>query len=227
MNAQWQKLSGRFAAFSQRERLMIGAAALVGVFFLPLTVWVDPPGKRAAVLREQLAKQEVELTTLQAQIADLKTRLVDPDAANRKTLAELQAELATVDGEIGSLDEKLVPPQKMGKVLQMVLSHHRGLSLVSLRSLAPEPLLAMPEEKKGTEPKSAVPARLDENLWRHGLEIRVAGSYPDLLAYVAELERAPQRLLWGGMTLKVTAWPRNELTLTVYTLSRERDWLAV
>lgn len=226
MNAQWQKLSGRFAALSQRERLLIGVAVLAAVFFLPLTVWVDPPGKRAAALRGQLATQATELATLQAQVADLKAGLVDPDAANRKTLAELQAELGRIDGEIGSLDEKLVPPQKMGKVLQMVLSHHRGLSLVSLRSLAPEPLLAMPEAKKETE-KSAVAARLDENLWRHGLEIRVAGNYADLLAYVAELERAPQRLLWGGMSFKVTAWPRNELTLTVYTLSRERDWLAV
>lgn len=226
MNGQWQKLSGRFAALSQRERLLIGVAALAIVFFLPLTVWVDPPGKRAAALRGQLATQATELATLQAQVADLKARLVDPDAANRKTLAELQAELGRIDGEIGSLDEKLVPPQKMGKVLQMVLSHHRGLSLVSLRSLAPEPLLAMPAAKKESE-KSAVAARLDENLWRHGLEIRVAGNYADLLAYVAELERAPQRLLWGGMQLKVTAWPRNELTLTVYTLSRERDWLAV
>lgn len=229
MNAQWQKLSGRYTALSQRERLLIGFAVLALVFFLPLTVWVDPPAKRAAALRSQLAAQETELATLQAQIAELKARLVDPDAANRKTLAELQAELGRIDAEIGSLDEKLVPPQKMGKVLQMVLSHHRGLSLVSLRSLAPEPLLAMPEEKKGANAneKSAVAARLDENLWRHGLEIRVAGNYADLLAYVAELERAPQRLLWGGMTLKVTAWPRNELTLTVYTLSRERDWLAL
>jgi MSHA biogenesis protein MshJ len=227
MNAQWQKLSARYAALSQRERLLIAVAVLALVFFLPLTVWVDPPGKRATTLRSQLATQEAELAALQAQIADLKTKLVDPDAANRKMLAELQAELGKIDGEIGSLDEKLVPPQKMGKVLQMVLSRHRGLSLVSLRSLAPEPLLPMPEEKKGGPEKSAAATRLDENLWRHGLEIRVAGSYGDLLAYVAELERAPQRLLWGGMTLKVTVWPRNELTLTVYTLSRERDWLAV
>jgi MSHA biogenesis protein MshJ len=72
-----------------------------------------------------------------------------------------------------------------------------------------------------------VATRQQENIWRHGLEVRVAGSYADLLAYVVELERAPQRLLWGGMALKVTVWPTSELTLTVYTLSRERDWLAV
>ena len=226
MNANWQKLTERYAAMSRREQLLIAVAALTVAFFLPLTVWVDPPAKRATALAGQLAVQETELAALQAQIAGLRARLVDPDAANRKALAELQAQLATVDQEIGSLDDQLVPPQKMGKVLQMVLSRHRGLSLVSLRSLAPEPLLAPSDDKQSAAERLAMLVR-QENLWRHGLEIRVAGSYADLLAYVAEMERGPQRLLWGDMALKVTAWPKSELTLTVYTLSRERDWLAV
>jgi MSHA biogenesis protein MshJ len=226
MNALWRNLTERYAALKQREQLLVGVAALAVLFFLLLTVWVDPPAKRAAAMRAQLAGQEKELAALQAQVAGLKSQLVDPDAANRKALAELQGRLAAIEGEIISLDDKLVPPQKMGKVLQTMLSHHRGLALVSLRSLAPEPLLVPPDEKKNAGEKSAVAVR-QENIWRHGLEIRVAGSYADLLAYVAELERAPQRLLWGGMALKVTAWPKSELTLTVYTLSRERDWLAV
>lgn len=226
MNANWHKLTERYAAMSRREQLLIAVAALAAVFFVPLTVWVDPPAKRATALAAQLATQQTELAALQAQIAGLKTRLVDPDAASRKALAELQAELATVDKEIGNLDDQLVPPQKMGKVLQMVLARHRGLSLVSLRSQTPEPLLLPPDEKLSAAERLAQVVR-QENLWRHGLEIRVAGGYADLLTYVAELERAPQRLLWGGMTLKVTAWPKSELTLTVYTLSRERDWLAV
>lgn len=226
MNALWRKWADRYGSRSQREQLLIGAATLALVFFLPLTIWVDPPSKRASTLRTQLDTQQKELDALQAQVAGLKAQLVDPDAANRKALADLQGRLAAIDGEIGSLDDKLVPPQKMGKVLQTVLSRHRGLSLVSLRSLAPEPLLAPPEEKKNAAAKSAAVVR-QENIWRHGLEIRIAGSYADLHAYVAELERAPQRLLWGGMALKVIAWPKSELTLTVYTLSRERDWLAV
>lgn len=227
MNATWRKLSERFATFSRREQLLIALAALAIAFFLPLTIWVDPPAKRAAALRAQMAGQETELAALQAQVADLKSKLTDPDAANRKRLNDLQAQLTKVDGELGNLDEKLVPPEKMSRVLQTVLARHRGLALVSLRSLAPEPLLAVAEDKKGGAQKSAVVTRHQENIWRHGIEVRVAGSYADLLAYMVELERAPHRLLWGGMALKVTVWPKSELTLTVYTLSRERDWLAV
>lgn len=224
MKDVWRKWAGRYAAMSQREQLLIAAAAIVVVVFGLLTIWVDPATKRAAILRTQMASQEKDLATLQAQIGSLKSQLHDPDAANRKLLGELHAKLTGIDKEIGNLDEKLVPPQRMGGVLQTVLSHHRGLALLGLRSLAPEPLLAVPAEKDAT--KKAV-ASERENIYRHGLEIHVAGSYADLLAYVAELERAPQRLLWSGMALKTVDYPRSELTLTVYTLSRERDWLAL
>ncbi|MBU1236893.1 MAG: type II secretion system protein M [Gammaproteobacteria bacterium] len=225
MNALWHKWAGRYAALSAREQMLIAVAALAIVYFLMQAVWVDPAAKRVAAMRAQMVGQETELTALEAQIANIKAQLHDPDEANRKLLAELQAQLSGVEGEIGNLDDKLVPPQRMGKVLQTVLSRHRSLALVSLRSLAPEPLLVVPEEKAVPE-KSAVATRR-ENIYRHGIEIRVLGTYADLLAYVAELERSPQRLLWGGMSLKVTAYPRSELTLTVYTLSRELDWLAV
>jgi MSHA biogenesis protein MshJ len=65
------------------------------------------------------------------------------------------------------------------------------------------------------------------NIHKHGIEIRMAGNYLDLLAYVADLESLPQKLLWGNMALTVTAYPRSELTLTVYTLSLDPTWLVV
>lgn len=222
-NPTWQKWADRYAAMSPREQVMVAAAIIVTVGLLLLTFWVDPAAKHVAGLRAQMSTQQTELITLQAQIASIKSQLQDPDAANRKALDELRARLTGVDDQIGHLDEKLVPPEKMGKLLQRVLTRHRGLALVSLRSMSPEPLLASPEKAAGGKE----PVMLRENIFRHGLEIRVAGSYAELIAYVAELERSPQRLLWGGINLAVIAYPRSELTLTVYTLSRERDWLAV
>ncbi|HZV53701.1 MAG TPA: type II secretion system protein GspM [Rhodocyclaceae bacterium] len=224
MNARWQQLAIRYAALSRREQLLIAVATIALVGFLLYSLWVGPAAQRAAGLRKQMEGQQADLATLRAQVASLKSQLHDPDAANRKVMAELQARLSDIDSQIGRLDEKLVPPQRMGKLLQTVLARQRGLSLVSLRSLPPEPLIMPPVEKGSAARAPAVPR---ENIYRHGLEIRIAGGYADLLAYVAELERAPERLLWGGMVLAVTDYPRSELTLTVYTLSRDLDWLTV
>ncbi len=65
------------------------------------------------------------------------------------------------------------------------------------------------------------------NIYKHGIEIKLAGGYGDLLAYVADLEASPQKLLWGGMRLTVKQFPVSELTLTVYTLSLDSIWLVV
>lgn len=232
MKAQWRKLADRYAALSRREQVMVAAATLVAVGYLAFLLWVSPAATRSAALRKQIATQQTELATLQAQITSIKSQLRDPDAANRKALAELQAKLTGVNDQIGRLDDRLVPPEKMGKLLQTVLVRHRGLALVGLRSLPPEPLLKPPAADPAAGAKGAAKAAKpaappSENIYKHGLEIRIAGGYPELLAYVAELERAPQRLLWGRMALAVTAYPRSELTLTVYTLSRDQEWLAV
>lgn len=226
MNAIWRSWADRYAALSRREQVMVALALVVAVGFLLMTFWVEPATRRLTDLRTGLAARQNELTALDSQVAGLKSRLEDPDAAGRRQLAELQARLGAIDAQIGKLDDKLVPPQRMGQVLQAVLARHGGLTLIGLRSLAPEPLLVPPTADKGAGDGKPGEAR-KENIYRHGLEVRLAGNYADLLGYVAELERTSQRLLWGGMALSVTAYPRSELTLIVYTLSRDRDWLAV
>jgi MSHA biogenesis protein MshJ len=225
MKALWRSWADRHASLSRREQIMVAVAVTAAVGFLLMTFWVNPATRRGADLRSGLATRQTELTALDNQIVTLKSQLDNPDADGRRQLAELQARLGAIDARIGQLDDQLVPPQRMGQVLQAVLARHRGLALVSLRSLPAEPLLAPPADKGAAGGKPG--EQRGENIYRHGLEVRLAGSYADLLDYVAELERTPQRLLWGGMMLSVTTYPRSELTLTVYTLSRDRDWLAV
>lgn len=66
-----------------------------------------------------------------------------------------------------------------------------------------------------------------EGIYQHGIELRMAGSYNDLLNYLAELERMPQRLMWNSVSLTVEKYPRNIMVLRVYTLSLDRSWLTV
>lgn len=63
------------------------------------------------------------------------------------------------------------------------------------------------------------------SLYRHGVELVLEGSFNDLLAYLQALEALPQRLLWGGLDMKVQQHPKVQLTLQLYTVSRDRHWL--
>jgi MSHA biogenesis protein MshJ len=65
------------------------------------------------------------------------------------------------------------------------------------------------------------------DLYRHGVEIRLEGSFAELQAYLVQLEALQKRLLWGQLQYRVTAYPTAEMSLMVYTLSPDRTWLAL
>ena len=240
MKARWLMLCSRYALLKPREKGLVALAVLLLVGLVGFSLLVDPARMRAAIAGKQLSQQQADLEMVRTQLQLLKSQQADPDAANRKALEERRTRLAAVDTQMERFSANLVPADQVGKLLHSVLARHRGLALVSLRTLAPQALLTVLESdtgaagKNGDAAKSGSPERKadfapadGENLYKHGLEIRVAGSYADLMAYVAELEKMPQRLLWERMSLSAAGYPRNELTLTVYTLSRDPDWLVL
>lgn len=155
----------------------------------------------------------------------LKGRRGDPEAARKSALAQIQGELADLDKERKTYEDMLVPPDRMSRLLQSLLGRHRGLELVSMRTLAPVPMIERAKDV-GAKP-AVVGAAAGTNIYRHGIEITVAGSYADLLAYVTELEQSHQKLLWEKMSLNVKEYPRSELTLSLYTISLEAAWLVL
>jgi MSHA biogenesis protein MshJ len=224
VKARWQAVSAKFGALQQREKLLVAAAAIFVVSMGGYTVGVEPAQVRARALKTQLTQQKTEIQALKSQTAALESQVRDPDAANRAALAEVGRKIAAADRALREYDSKLVPPERVPQLLQSLFVRHRGLQLLSLQTLPPTPLLAPP--KTDGKPPAGAEAK-DGNIHRHGIEIRLAGNYLDLLAYVAELERLPQKLLWGRMSLATSAWPQSELTLTVYTLSLDPTWMVV
>jgi MSHA biogenesis protein MshJ len=222
VNAQWLALSNRFAAYKSRERGLIAGALALAIGFGGYTLWVEPGRQRSDIMEKQISQQQTEIAVVDAQVSVLKSQLKDPDAANRTAFAEVRRQLATAEKELHLYDGILVRPDQVPQLLQSLLGRHRGLSLLSLQSIDPVPLLPPPEKKDDKAPPAP-----SGNIYKHGIEIKLAGGYLDLLDYVAELEHAPQKLLWGKMNLTVTAYPRSELALTVYTLSLDQRWLVL
>jgi MSHA biogenesis protein MshJ len=231
MNARWQALSARYAALNGRERIMVAVAVVLAVGLGGLASWVDPPRARAALLQKQIAQQQQETAALRPRLADLKAMASDPDAAAKSALADVKGQLTALERDAKSYENILVPPRRVPQLLQTLLSRHRGLDLLDMRTLEPAPLIERRSAKPGggadTVSPPAPPPPDSGNIFRHGIEIKVAGGYGDLLAYVVDLERSPQKVLWERMSLVVKAYPRSELTLTVYTLSFDSTWLVV
>lgn len=229
LRMRWQEWAARFAALQPREKHMIAGALGVAILFGGYTFWIEPPQLQAARLKKTLAQQNTEQEQLRMQILALAAQSRDPDAANRETLKRLRAQLALAERDIKGFDRALVAPTQAPALLQTLLTRHRGLNLVSLTTQAPQPLIAPSAGKAGkdkSEGAEAAPMPAG-NIYKHGIEIKLTGAYLDLLAYVSELEAAPQKLLWGHISLDASRYPVTEMTLTVYSLSLEATWLVV
>jgi MSHA biogenesis protein MshJ len=114
-------------------------------------------------------------------------------------------------------------------LLDHMLAQSGGLHLRNMQSLARTELsnaaaVAVAPGAAASAP-AAASAEAGPVLYRHGVELTVEGSYADLLAYLNALEAMPQRVLWGGVQMKVAQYPKALLTLRLYTLSMDRGWL--
>lgn len=219
----WVKLKARYGALLPRERALVAAALVFGPLMIGYSLLVDPRLVQMRRLEQSIVRQTASVADMEAQVAGLQQQLqIDPDAGRKAELAALMAERDGLDGKLLQFGNALVRPEQMNALLDGLLRKNAGLRLLSLKTLAPQSILG---QKASEGDKKPVERTFD--LYRHGVEIRLEGRYGELQAYLEQLEKLPQRLLWGNLSYRVIEHPRAEMTLTVYTLSPERTWLAL
>lgn len=236
-SARWSQWTARFAALSRRERAIVAVAVLLGGGFLMFNFAVEPFLQKTRAASRAEAAARAELAQQKAQTAMLDAQNADPDAPNRQRLAVAKKELAAVGERLARFEAGMVPPARMQAFLEGLLAKNRAIELLGLKTLpvtmvgapaAVDKAAADPATNKGQAAdkpvQQAIPA---EGIYQHGIEIRLAGSYNELLNYLSDLERMPQRVMWNSVSLKVEKHPRSVMVLRVYTLSLDRNWLIV
>lgn len=239
MSARWQEWLARFDAFSLRERVMVFAAIAAVVVFLANQLVVEPQAARGRLLARQIADNKTQLGNLDDQAKAMQqAQANDPDLLNLERVKLAQRQLSEFEGKFKASQKGLVPADRMAGLLQDVLRQHKGLELVELRTLAPAPLVARSAQKSAGADRpgetaaaagSAGPAETGDggarNLYKHGFELTVRGSYADFVQYLEHLEKLPARMYWGKATMNADDYPRVLLTLTIYTLSLDKTLL--
>ncbi|MBL0167489.1 MAG: type II secretion system protein M [Propionivibrio sp.] len=229
MKESWFKVAARYDALLLRERWLIAAALLGGIVLIGYSLFVEPSLQRARLAERSLMDQRAQLSALQAQSVALQSPEQDPDVAARAELDGLKKQLGELSARLSVLESSLVPPQRMTALLEDMIGRKSGLRLLSLKTLPLSPLL---EKQAGAEASAAEKsadklASTPGGLFKHGVEIRLEGSYQELTAYLERLEQAKSKLLWSSVSLAAEQHPKLVLTLIVYTLSLDRAWLIV
>ncbi len=234
MKRLWQLYVAKMDGASLRERAMVFAALATVLIALLNALLIEPQLVKQRRLSTEVAARQGEMRTMQEKLRALAlVRQEDPDRDIRQQLDALKQKVAATEAKLLEEQRKFAPPEQVGALLGEMLSRNRKLQLVDLRTLpvasfagsAAEADKASPQKPAAAKP--AVPAVGGGQIYRHGVEIAVSGSYLDLLAYLKDLEKMPNQLYWGRLELNAATYPQVTLKLSVYTLSLNLAWLVV
>ena len=177
--------------------------------------------QQVAESRQNIRVAEITLNSQDA--------VVDPDTVKRSYRDALRKQLAEIDQSMLGLQRGLVPPEKMAKLLEEMLARAGGLQLVSLRTLPVQRIDTQngTPAKPGDKSAKTVHKESERTIYQHGVEVTLQGSYPDLLEYLAQLEKLSWQMFWGRISVDTEQYPKLRVTLTVQTLSLNKAWLIV
>lgn len=217
----------QFLALQTRERVL-AIAAFIGVlyFLFDLTI-LGPQRRQVRELQAQLSQQEAERMSLKQASAAFGL------SSNSDPLAQLRAERDNLKANYAQaqtlLAHALSSDVRLGDVVRASAGGRTGLTLIGLRTL-PSEIVFMPPAaaprvtppaaaSSAAAPKAAAPDVAIPPLYRHGIEVTVQGSYPQLVNYMRDLERNAKGVFWGDARLTVIAYPEATLKITIHTLS--------
>lgn len=229
--AQLQK----YDALSLRERMMV-AVAIVALLLFVADALLSSWSRQNAGMKNSIAEQRIELLQGSAQLTELEAQLAaHPDARLRARIVEIEEKIAALDSGLQSAAKQLVPPDRMATLLEDLLMGNQRLQLVRMTTLpaeellGPDPAAGQPGQP-GAEPTLPVDGReaaSRSNIFKHGVELTLRGSYFDMLDYLTQIESLPWQMYWHRLKLDARDYHRPVLTLTLYTLSLDKVLLTL
>lgn len=206
MKARWLAWAAKVDALSLRERGFLFVSALFCLMALADVVVLTPAQNQLKLTQQRFATQGAEIARLRSELQTA-GKPVDQNQAVRAGVAATEHDIAGVNQEIAAQLAVAGGGRALEPVLVQFLRRHSHLTLLGTSTLKPE------GGAVGTPPAPvAVPG-----LTRQGLELRVAGPYPELVRYVQNLETALPHLRWGTLQIKAEQQPA-EMTVQVYVL---------
>ncbi|MFT3849247.1 MAG: type II secretion system protein GspM [Propionivibrio sp.] len=183
MKSSLLRLAARFDALQVRERWLVAIAILGGIVLIGHTLFIAPAQARARLAERSFGEQQAQFAALNAQMQAMQSPNQDPNVAARAELASLKNQLAKQAERIATLENALVPPEQMTGLLEAMIGGQGGLRLLSLKTLPVAAALEKPAHGDATPGQAAeakTPVQIPDGLFKHGVEIRLEGSYQEL-----------------------------------------------
>jgi MSHA biogenesis protein MshJ len=222
------QLQEKIDARIMRERVLIFLTVLAVVFMLWNFVVQSSLDKKAQEIRTQLGLLATQRTTLQTQIAAATQSLLnDPDKQKKAQITQLQTDISGLENHLQSVSQNLIKADQLPQALQEVLEKTAQLKLLEVKTLPAKELQLVSVTTPANAPPVAVSEETSAGVFQHVVELRVSGSYSQVVQFLAALEQLSWRFYWQSLDYEVEHYPNAEVILRVYTLSSEEGLLGV
>jgi MSHA biogenesis protein MshJ len=184
MKAFWAQQSRRIDALTLRERVIMFVSLAVALAALADALVLSPQGAQHKALAAQMRQQASELDGLRSRLV-AGTAAVAADSPHGR-LQRLRAERQAVEEQLRQHAGN--QSARLPDLLEQVLKRHDRLSVLRLATAAPRP---------AAEGEAAALPQL-------GVDLSLAGSYLDLVAYLAEIEATLPGVRWSDLQISNT-----------------------
>jgi len=232
MKALWQDYSAKFLTISPREQYLILLSGLVAIIFIFFSAVIDEKQIKTNKLNKQVRQTTTSNKSAQAMIAVLQQSLTkDPNVSILKQISQYEKSLSSVDSELLLLTSGLINPIQMRQALIELLKMQRSVALLSFEVIEAEPLISPKQDKE----KSRVTKNeldIDQNkqaltLYKHGIKLKLQGSYFQLRDYLSQLEKLEWTFFWHEFDYQLLEYPQGELMIEMYSLSTDKEFIGV
>lgn len=204
MMANLKKIAARINALSIRERFLLFAAAIGVLGALTDYFFISPLLAQQKALVAQLDKKSTDMDLIREKVdAEMMSRSVSRSSELRAAAAEVQRELDAIERDIADLNGNSAGATPVATMLNRVMQRSDKVAIVRIAQL-------------GAGAQAVSPPPTGAPTVRGGLEITLSGSFPDLLDYLASLERSLPQARWAALNLKADTQPA-QLTVRILT----------
>lgn len=217
-----EKIDGRVL----RERVLIFLTLLALIFLLWNFLVQSAFDRERDALQVEAGSIATERQTLETQMSTLAMAMAsDPAIAKTNIIRKLNTDISDVEARLSGLSQGLISAEQLPKVLEEVLLRTSSVKLLQVRTLAATELqLVTPTPEANNESK---PTAGGTGVYKHGVLIRVAGNYSQLIQLMTEIEALQWKFYWESLDYTVTQYPNAEIDIRVFTLSSEEGLLGV
>lgn len=212
-----QQLFARLDTRPLRERVLLLMVFIVCVVFAADQLIFQPATRVRKSTQGELAQLTADNQSLRSAMHQAEIAAeADPNAETREQIERLKTSLAEFDQQLQQRLIHLLSPAEMPALLQQLLQQQKDLRLLKLENLPPVSVLSSAAEDA---PRA--------ELYRHALNLEIAGDYLDLLNYLKALEAMPHKFYWDLLRIDRDETTPPHIRLQLHTLSLSEDWIGV